>query len=407
MMRFRCPGCSVTMQAPTSESGEKRKCPKCQAVFRIPLVPGAKEPSKRRVKKEKSLVPVVCGVCGTRVYAELHQVGAQVKCPDCFTLNTVPKPQKQKRRVAPELTNLDGYDLAPAQEIEVVQSLGQQRLEDADDVVQEEIEAIPKLPSRPFLNGVFTYPLRLQVWPTLVGISMAWTFFVLVMYWTWNLKGLMSAVAPVILGALGFFAALVVIPSLVTFQKIMENGAIGDDDAEIRPDGGLFSMVEWVGEVIPLAIAATVCCGPTIGVYQLLAVVEAVPSNSMIELAAGYLAYLLFPVILLSMLENSSLAGFYSGPIWGGLRTRCTVWFKFYLIASILFALMVGAITMFVRLMSGPLTPVTMAGFVGLMAAMVAILAVYFRVIGRLGFVLTIEVDAQQNKRRKSSAALV
>lgn len=52
--------------------------------------PNLLPPPPPRVKPKPQEVPVVCHVCGTRMYAKLDKIGQEVKCPDCFTRLKVP-----------------------------------------------------------------------------------------------------------------------------------------------------------------------------------------------------------------------------------------------------------------------------------------------------------------------------
>lgn len=411
-LRFRCPGCSVTMRANQAEAGEKRKCPKCKAMFRIPQARGVERSRVLKAKpkkKEPSLVPVVCGVCNTRVYANPDQVGTSVECPDCFTQNLVKPPKKKKTESRVNLDKIGQYDLAPAQEIKVIQTLGEDRLEEADEVVQQEIDAAPRMPKKPFLQGIFTYPFRLNVLPTLIGIAMAWTFLLVLISGAWGLEGFAATIAPFILGAAAFFFTLVVIPSLVTFQIIMENGANGDDETEIRPDGGLFTMIEWIVDVLPIVISGTISCVPTLGVFHLVLLARDAPLTWrwQTELGLGFMAYLLFPLIFLSMLENNSILGFYSGQVWGSIAKKSSSWIKFGLIATLLFIGFVGIGFAFVKLLELPWTGITLAGLVTAMSALICLLAIYFRLLGRLAFVLTFLEPVDEKRARRADPAMV
>ena len=316
--------------------------------------------------------------------------------------------RKKKKKSRVDLEKIGEYDLTPPQEIEIIQTLGEDKLGEADELVQQEIDASPQMPDKPFLQGIFTYPFRSSVLPTLIGMAMAWTFFVLVIDGAWGLEGFGSAVAPFILGGAAFFFTLVIIPSFVTFQNIMENGANGDDETEIRPDGGLFTMVEWVGDVLPIVIAATLSCVPTLGVFHLLHAMsgDVIPRHWGIELGAGYLAYLLFPLLLLSMLENNSILGVYSKEVWGSLPKQPSSWIKFGLIATLLFGALVGACFGFLVLRNADWNTTTIVGMILAMLGLVSMLAIYFRVIGRLAFVLTSDEPIQEKRRARPDRAL-
>lgn len=402
MIRFRCPTCTAAMRAKESEAGEKRKCPSCQSVFRIPQPGKAKQKSK-----SESLVPVVCGVCSTRIYAKLSQVGQSIECPDCFTQNLVKKPEASKISSGPNIESLGDYGLAPAEDVQVVKTLNENLLEEAEEQVEREIEEGPQLPDKPFVSGIFFYPFRGDVLPVLIGMAMSWTFCLLLLNWAWELEGFASAIAPFILAVIAIITAMVVLPSLVTFQNIMEHGANGDEETEVRPDGGLFAMYDWVVEVVPIVIAATVSSLPTLGLYHLSVYLlpDVVPWNPFVEVAISFAAYMLFPLVMLSILENNSILGLYSRQIWGSVSRQFGSWMKFGLLASVLSIVFLGLSFGFQRLWAEKVSMEVALGTLGCMCVLLCGLSIYFRIVGRLAFVLTVQDTAVRSAPRDPSTA--
>ena len=405
MIRFRCPSCAATMRASETEAGEKRKCPKCDTTFRIPSKssnPNAdpsptapaktsRKPKPAKMKKEEELVPVICGVCSTRIYATLGQVGMSVECPDCYTQNPVKMPDKKQIKSGPDLSEIGEYDLAPAPEIKVFKTLGAEMLEEAEAIVEQEIEESPQLPDMPFVTGVFTYPFRAEVFPVLLGMAMSWTLFMLLLNWAWELEGFAAAIAPFILAGIAFLFSLVIIPSLVTFQHIMENGANGDDETDIRPDGGLFGMFDWAVDVMPLVMAAAISCVPTLGVFHILRYFlgEVISTSLSVELILAFLAYQLFPLVALSILENNSVLGVYSSRVWGSVKSQAGAWIKFWSIATLLCLIFAGVVLWCQKLWEMKLGSNVISGTILAISVLICGLTIYFRVLGRLAFVLT------------------
>lgn len=409
------------MRAIASEAGALRKCPKCEAKFRIPKPGAASKPAaspkvkaksdtpKRRIpkpkkKKEEDVVPVVCGICNTRVYAKLAQVGTTVECPDCYTQNMV-KPPTEKTKKGPPAMMGDGYGLAPQQEISIIESMGKDRLEVAEEIVQKQIEEAPKMPDKPFMSGVVTYPFRVRVFPIVLGLAMAWSFLVIGLSFAWSLEGFASAVAPVLLAGIGIAGVMVLVPTLVSFQKIMENSSNGDDESDIRPDGGMFTVVESFFDVVPLILAASFSCVPTLGIVTLAGLDEP------FRVAAAYCAFMLFPFVLLSMMEHSSILGVVSKNVWGSLTKIPGAWFKFGLIATALFAAVAGIIVGVVTFDVSQLSVTPLFFFlVVVIFAVFCLVTVYFRLLGRLVFVMSqkvwIKVNDKPQKETKSSEDL-
>ncbi len=408
------------MRALASEAGSQRKCPKCEAKFRIPK-PGAVKKSatsdrkaksgsgvpKRRApkpkkKKQEDLVPVICGVCNTRIYVKLQQVGSTVECPDCYTQNMVKEPPKDKIKKAPPAMATDGYGLAAPQEITIIDKMGKEMLDEADEVVQKEIEEAPKMPDRPFMSGIVTYPFRASVLPMVLGMAIAWTFLAIAISFAWTLEGFAAAVAPVILAGLAIIGLFILVPTLACFQKIFENSSSGDDESDIRPDGGMYTVIESFFDVVPFILAAAISCVPTLGIVHL----SGLPKP--FEIAAAYCAFLLFPFVLLSMMEHSSILGVFSKNVFGSIAKIPGAWLKFIVIATLLFASAAGIATALVMFDVSQLNITVLFLLMVLVSfAMLCIVTVYFRLLGRLAFVLSqkvwIEVrDKPQNDTESS-----
>ncbi len=106
-----CPLCRTRMVATTEQAGEQLVCPDCGTRSTVPPPPVAQpEPEKKpsepadiysifegegqppaNVKEvHQTYVPVVCGLCRTRMLATEDQVGQPITCPDCGTTTLVP-----------------------------------------------------------------------------------------------------------------------------------------------------------------------------------------------------------------------------------------------------------------------------------------------------------------------------
>ena len=71
--------------------------------------PAPKKPKAPRIP-EKKLIPVLCGLCGTLMYAEKSQIGTKIRCPDCETYTTVTPPLDSFETPEPSLG--DGYNIS-------------------------------------------------------------------------------------------------------------------------------------------------------------------------------------------------------------------------------------------------------------------------------------------------------
>ncbi len=116
-----CPHCSGRVAPRADLRGRSIACPICREPFIVPEVaasaatappqkPAAK-PSGKAPDRNADLVPVVCGTCGTRMYANRGQIGKKIRCPDCNVIATVRAPaqvaKKKPRREVDEYALVD------------------------------------------------------------------------------------------------------------------------------------------------------------------------------------------------------------------------------------------------------------------------------------------------------------
>ncbi|MDR3233991.1 MAG: hypothetical protein LBT46_10085 [Planctomycetaceae bacterium] len=132
LIGFHCQLCGTLMYASASEAKTLCICPDCGTQNTVPsrpkavLTPAAlpaqtfeggstfgvaAAPSLPAVVNSKEpLVPVVCGLCGTRMYALESEIGGTKKCPDCgrtTEIKFVPK----EHRVSLDMSG-DGYGVS-------------------------------------------------------------------------------------------------------------------------------------------------------------------------------------------------------------------------------------------------------------------------------------------------------
>lgn len=390
-LRFKCPSCSVVLKGKLSDAGKQRKCPKCNQKFKIPrpkVAEGSSAP-----KKEQELIPVVCGLCQTRMYATYDQIGHSIECPDCFTQSLVKEPKHRPKKVQPDMTTGSGYDLEPEKEVVVTKDLSEDLLQKADEEVQKKIEEEPDIPKRPFLSGVFFYPFYGRIFPVLLGMALAWTGVAAFAKFTVDLMLNQSLTTPIFFAALGILLLFAIFPTLVSYQKMFENTSVGDEESDCRPAGGLFAFIDWVGETMPLLIAGFIACAPGMIVIQL--------AQLRPEYYVGmvFSAYLIFPVLFISMLESASVTGVFSKPVLTSFAKVPGMWFKFYSLIVMVFAIGLAAVAglgwgVYKEQLTGNAAAIAS---VGAILVVLACLAIYFRLMGRLALLMShkilVEVD--------------
>ena len=391
-MRFQCPHCSVVLRGSASHAGKERKCPKCNQTFRIPRAKNAE--SKEAPEKKHELVPVICGVCSTRMYAKVEQIGQSMECPDCFTQNLIKEPPKEAKPNRPSMETGRGYDLEPAKEIEITKSRGEELLAAADKEVEKKLEEQPDAPKRPFVDGVLFYAFRLRVLPVVIGMVLGWSVVLGMIKLGWDLKGRASAITPLLLSGSAILLLITAFPSLVSFQKIFENSSNLDDDSEIRPDGGMFAFIDWIGECMPIMVAVFFSVAPAIAVVKGLQLPPAAYAGVVVA------SFILFPLVLMSVMESASVFGIFSKPVWSSLFQIKAKWLRFYFFSSIHFGLFGGGVAGLVYVALSPLDGRGAA--IAATCLLISLLGLtgYFRTLGRLAWIMSQDllVDAEEHE---------
>jgi hypothetical protein len=71
-------------------------------------------PPPPRAKPQAKEVPVICRLCGTRLYAKIEKIGQTIRCPDCHTENEIvgPKEPAAKKDQGPTLDGAEDFGLS-------------------------------------------------------------------------------------------------------------------------------------------------------------------------------------------------------------------------------------------------------------------------------------------------------
>lgn len=317
------------------------------------------------------------------MYATTDQIGMSLECPDCFTQTLVKSPREEAKPAAPRMDKGFGYEVGPEADLVQSKSHAEELLQEADKYVEQKQEEEPELLDKPLLSGVLTYPFHGNILPVLLGISLGWCVVLVLIKIAWDMQGHAALLAPFLVAGTGIVLALVTFPTLVSFQKMLENTSNGDELTDCRPEGGLFAIIDWIGDVIPLSVAIFLSCAPGMIVVKSLQL----PDIYLVGMALS--AWLIFPVVYLSMLENASVTGLYSKAVLGSFRQMTGNWFLFYISSTLAFTVIGAAVFGLIRLAGQPASGKSAAAAIACLIAIVMSLAIQFRLIGRLGFVMT------------------
>lgn len=411
-----CSVCHTRISAAADQIGQKIPCPDCGAMAVVPppppvpvkpaalpttteVYPLCEEapplPGERRADEEP-LIRVVCPRCNTMMYAAEREVGRKLVCQDCGMAMVVPPVPVRRREIDVMAGAGEGYRLAepyrPRQEEtapprsslpsppQPPPALGEPREAARTESRLDSCGQRPVLPPHPFLNGTFTFPFSrgallpmvvLTFWPLLaagllsgcsllfsVSISDAWAGPL------WFL-GIMIGVMTTILMVMWFTYAS------ACCLAVVRDTASGCDAIQNWPD---IAFIDWILE--PLYVFIALCAGtlPGVVIVRVLMMFDR-PTDAVLPLGL----FFLFPIVLLSMLENDSPLGIISGPVCRTLWIAWEGWTTFYLTSAVLLAAACGLTI--VAFSAGMFLGTVLTAFIE-----VAAWLIYARLLGRLAW---------------------
>jgi hypothetical protein len=248
-----------------------------------------------------------------------------------------------------------------------------------------------------FLRGVFEFPFYLDVIPHWIKLAFTGTIAMALLWWILDALALETP-GPHGLGAM-FMGALVMIAP-ATFigamwiammwavgTAIIEDTAAGMDHVENWPESLVLDDLPTL--VFP-AVALFLSALPAVGINWLAR--YDMPNLWYLEPATGLI---LFPFILLSIMETGSVVAPFSTHIFSCLRRRPGMWFWFYVESAAIACL--GGWISYKLWYDGGFWRFTLSAII-----LAATVLIYFRLLGRLGLVC-----ANQAARAAEAEAIV
>lgn len=410
-----CGLCHTRMLATEAQVGKTLVCPDCGTPSVVPPAPErSPQESRPSVQDDETTyrlcagsgqpgpgsmahqthIPVICGLCHTRLHATLDQVGKQIVCPDCLTPNTVPPPPKKLPKIDPmEGAGEDIAHSAPIRPPEfqpIFEYSWLKELEEpeADGEKRPRVKRIQGAPSASALFsgtlGFLFSPSVLARWGAFSIAAITLLCFASTAVHLASHATIPSLVLCVLFSALTGVLLLICLSVIAaSMVAVVVDAAAGNERMENWPEG---PIADWLFDSLYVVNAMAVSVVPGAGLRWLLAS-QGLGIGPVMELSA----YLLFPVVLLSMLERGSVMSPYSPSILGSLRAVIQAWGLFYL-ASGLLVLVVGGLT------SGL---ASLLGGLGVALAMPLIVAspfLYFRLVGRLGWICSQVTEEEEEE---------
>ncbi len=387
------------MKVPPGQAGQKCRCARCNAEVLAPAQEFGFE----------------CWLCRSRLYARPEQIGQEVTCPDCHSKNTVKAPKAQAKppaaadddddalQLSEPVERLPAAYVAPADSGHVAGGgppatdsppvaaprpsggrdvMGDQArkvMAKAEAEVEEVERTKPRLPDRPFVTGLVSFLHDSNAVLRWLMLTLMLHADVALFRWIIELSA-GSGVAQVFAVLMILVAALLGLAFVATasacFLAILQDTANGYDKPEHWPGT---QITDWMMDVFYVVNGLLAAALPGLflgGALMCLGgkVLSAVYGGAISAIA-------LFPIFLISMATEGSCFAVASPAVWGTLRTARQRWGKFYLLSAGLGLVLV----VLARWMAGGGFFLTGLGA----AAAVAVMMIYFRLLGRLAWCLS------------------
>jgi hypothetical protein len=332
-IRFACPRCLAKFKAPPEQAGTRHPCTRCHLLLEVPG-------ETRLMMRDED-----------------------------YTLQEEGAPSPPKVKIDPMEGTDEGYLLVervepdtsdPGPPIRPVHVSGKPRRRSA-------------LPRRPFLNGTFSFPFRLESLICTVTLSFGSAIALgLPLAICMTAVDEAAVIVRIIMALSGFsiLFALWLMGASAYGLTILQETSRGTDTIEEWPH---FSIFDWIADSLFIVSSLALSVFLTLPVGLLLSRLETAP---VIQLSLAVM--LVFPVALLSMLETNSPINPISLPVWRSLISVPRAWLQFYVLSIALAAITV-ALSMTSISLAGRTIGMIVTGFVVAVGWMI-----YFRLLGRL-----------------------
>lgn len=415
-----CTLCHTRMHAAADQVGQTMVCPDCGTVNVVPPMPASEAPlpvapmegyelaagdAPRPASRPPQEYTFKCPVCSTRLQASRGESGRRISCPDCGTAFAIPPPPPDEPGGDPFEEPIETYPVSPgpvpAGVPPTLPGATPPRHEPEPaaeaDSPQADRDLLPprrserKLPRWPLINGVFSFPFRvnsLVCWGKMAagawlvqGVGVIALSQVRAIDQTGVGLGYLVMAAGM-LYAIGFVSVVAVALSFwisSSALKIVTETANGVDRIE---QWASEDFVDWLFEA--LYLVNSVVLSLMVG-WGIQALAPRLPA----DLTVGVSMFVVFPILLLSMLETGSAMNPISPALLKSLFLQWWAWLGFYALAAMLLAA-VAAVLLGLWLWLD-LWSIFPSSFVIAPALMV-----YFRLLGRLGWYITVRNQARE-----------
>jgi DNA-directed RNA polymerase subunit RPC12/RpoP len=343
-----CPTCRARLNPRRELIGKRVRCPDCGVPVRVAQQATQAAAVSREVaaheyslsetetpREQPQTVLAVCGVCGARLFPRVELVGKRVRCPDCFKPVRVPAPPKDRPVKKERQVGQYRIDAEPAPN-----PLAAFIPTTPVDAPLSEPEPLPEAAPRWwFFSGIFTFPWSpgtVSRWMVLTILSLFSNG--ITAYGLSLMPDLAGASGPMAGYGVGIKVACTIAAGAIIWLMMMayasgcvvaviRDTASGNDEVTDWSDAEIYEGIWHIAYIVfPLLAAGAVGYG--LYFVALMALPGDWPTaRSTAELAGAVTALVLYPVMLVSALEQGSFWSVFSptalrlifGYLWGWL----------------------------------------------------------------------------------------
>jgi|GEM_PF-1392954 len=416
-----CTLCRTRMHATEDQVGQTLVCPDCGTANVVPPLAASEthvplaamegyelaagDSPKAAVGGKREEFTFKCPVCLTRLQAGRNEVGKTIACPDCGARFAIPPPPPDTPRWDPFTEPIEVHAVAADPSLEPPVSRPDHETRQTESAAGEEGDqsdldlpprrAAMKLPPWPLVNGVFSFPFQsnsLVCWAKMTlgaMLVLGVAAFVLAQVRSIDQVGIglgYVAMAAGMLYTMGFVCILAVFFSFWISSSALKIVTATANGAERIEEWASEDFLDWAFEALYLVNSVVISL---LAGWGLQALFPRLPPDVPV---IGSL-FVLFPVILLSMLETGSAMNPISPALVKSLFWQWYAWLGFYALAATLLVVVAGVV-------------LGLWLWLGLWATFPASLVIapalmiYFRLLGRLGWCITV-----RNQTARTEAA--
>jgi DNA-directed RNA polymerase subunit RPC12/RpoP len=366
LIGFHCRLCGTRMYSPPDLVGSKAKCPDCYTFTVIPPPPEPPKSQRPKAMDEETyevyegeqphgvdlaraaapMVSFLCRLCQTHLTAEASQIGKPVKCPDCGAATPVPATAKPAPKFA---LATETYDVDAAAEVDttVLRNRFEEYLERppagyrtlaAKESPKGRKGGIDAQSAPTFgwglglFDGLATAFMQSSMLLAWFGLSFGLLFVALLIVAMSLLAGsggMFGWIGTILmLGTTVFTAALWVTIATNIYWAVMDSAATGARRVHSWPT---FDVGEWMGPGTTVVFAAIISMIP--GSIAASLIPDATSLSWPLDSRFGWSvvgAMLVFPVVLLSQLNETSMWAVLSPGVLRTMWHAPVTWLAFY-----------------------------------------------------------------------------